>query len=116
MTETTLVKLLDAGFDKAEIMQLAGATANNDNVQAQTDVQQIVPTAEQPIETTQQTVTAVQQPEPTTQAQNTVTMTDAQFTQIMQKLNQNNAAVDLPPKYDVNQVLGEHFKELMIGG
>lgn len=114
MTEETLNKLLDAGFDKSEIMALAGQEAIK-TIETMTDAQPIVPIVEQPKESTPKEDAKPLEPE-RQPAQNTVTMSDAQFTQMMQALNQKNASVDVPPKYDIKNVLGEHFKDIMIGG
>lgn len=114
MTEATLNKLLDAGFEKSEIMALAGQEAIVTS-ETQKDAQQIVPTVVQPKESTQIPEAKTEDPE-RQPAQGTVTLSDAQFTQMMQQLNQQNASVDIPPKYDIKNVLGEHFKDIMIGG
>lgn len=113
MTTQEIMALVNAGFTKADIMQLAGAGAKTD-AESQTEAQQIVPTVAQPIENTQ---TEVATPIPEQQkAKDTVTMSDAQFTQLMQTINSNGASLDVPPKYDIKNVLGEHFKDIMIGG
>ena len=39
-----------------------------------------------------------------------VTFSDEQFQALLQKLNMQNANVDLPPKKDVSFILGEHFR------
>lgn len=117
MTEQTLMRLLDAGFEKSEIMQLAGVNTTPVSQTVQTEGAQIVPDPEPTNETTNIN-NVVTQPElqTPTPKQSTVTMSDAQFTQLMQSINQTGASIDVPPKYDIKNVLGEHFKDLMIGG
>lgn len=112
MTEQTLMRLLDAGFDKSEIMSLAGLPASTQTEQTQAVVP-VVPTVPTPEPKQVENDAAVI---PEAQTTNTVTMSDAQFTQLMQQLNNNNASIDVPPKHDIKNVLGEHFKDLMIGG
>lgn len=117
MTTQEIFKLVDAGFTKDDIMVLAGSAAQTVQEKAQaTESTQSVPiVSTNAVE--QNNATAAQSvPEKQTPAQNTVTMSDAQFNQLMQKLNTDNASIDIPPKYDIKNVLGEHFKDLMIGG
>lgn len=102
MDAKTILKLVDAGFTKAEIMELTGAKAA-DKVP---DPKPETPKPETPPE----------DPKPETPpAPAGVTMSDEQFNTLIQKLNVGNASIDVPPEMDVTEKLGEHFKELMIG-
>ena len=46
---------------------------------------------------------------------NGVSMSNAQFTALLQSINAGNASIDLPPTYDINNVLADHYKTLMVG-
>ena len=49
------------------------------------------------------------------QTDNGVSMSNAQFTALLQSINAGNASIDLPPTYDINNVLADHYKTLMVG-
>ena len=49
------------------------------------------------------------------QTDNSVSMSNAQFTALLQSINAGNASIDLPPTYDINNVLADHYKTLMVG-
>ena len=44
-----------------------------------------------------------------------VSMTDEQFTALLQKMNVNSAGIDVPPTYDLKKVLADHYTEVMVG-
>ena len=93
ITISDIVALSNAGFSKAEILALT----------AQPTVAQ--PTVAQP---------TVAQPT-VAQTDNGVSMSNAQFTALLQSINAGNASIDLPPTYDINNVLADHYKVLMVG-
>ena len=85
ITINDIVALSNAGFSKAEILALTA----------------------QP--------TAPVQPTAPAQTDNGVSMSNAQFTALLQSINAGNASIDLPPSYDINNVLADHYKTLMVG-
>ena len=107
ITINDIVALSNAGFSKAEILALTAQAHPTAQVQ---------PTAQtQP--TVAQTQPTVAQTQPTAQGQtdNGVSMSNAQFTALLQSINAGNASIDLPPTYDINNVLADHYKTLMVG-
>ena len=88
ITINDIVALSNAGFSKAEILALTAQ-----------------PTVAQPT-VAQHTVA---------QTDNGVSMSNAQFTALLQSINAGNASIDLPPTYDINNVLADHYKTLMVG-
>ena len=103
MDAKQILKLVDAGFTKAEIFELAGKQAP-DNVP---DPKPETPPAPDP---------KPEDPKPETPpAPVGVTMSDDQFKTLLQQLNVQGASLDVPPEMDMSQKLGEHFKDLMIG-
>lgn len=103
MDAKTILKLVDAGFTKADILELSGAKAP-DHVPD--------PQPETPKPETQ----PAPDPKPETQPQlQGVTMSDDQFRTLLQQLNVQGASMDVPPEVDLSAKLGEHFKDLMIG-
>ena len=101
ITINDIVALSNAGFSKAEILALT----------AQPTVAQ--PTVVQP--TAQPTVAQPTVVQPTAQPGNGVSMSNEQFTALLQSINAGNASIDLPPTYDINNVLADHYKALMVG-
>ena len=89
ITINDIVALSNAGFSKAEILALTAQ-----------------PTVAQP---------TVAQPTAPAQTDNGVSMSNAQFTALLQSINAGNASIDLPPTYDINNVLADHYKTLMVG-
>ena len=53
--------------------------------------------------------------QPTVAQQNGVAMSNEQFTALLQSINAGSASIDLPPTYDINKVLADHYKTLMVG-
>lgn len=102
MDAKQILKLVDAGFTKAEIFELAGKQAP-DKVP---DPKPETPPAPE----------KVPDPKPETPPTSSgVTMSDDQFKTLLQQLNVQGASLDVPPEMDMSQKLGEHFKDLMIG-
>ena len=118
ITINDIVALSNAGFSKAEILALTVQPTVAQPTVAQPAVAQ--PSVEQP--TVAQPAVAqptVAQPAvaQTTVAQTDkgVSMSNAQFTALLQSINAGNASIDLPPTYDINNVLADHYKTLMVG-
>ena len=57
----------------------------------------------------------VAQPTVAQPTDNGVSMSNEQFTALLQSINAGNASIDLPPTYDINNVLADHYKTLMVG-
>ena len=105
MTANEVLKLIDAGFTKEDILRL------------DVDVK-VVPTETPTTEIEGDKVTKpVETPEvktePTTPSG--VTLSDDQFTKLLQQLNVGGASLDVPPETDIKSKLAEHFKEVTIG-
>ena len=144
ITINDIVALSNAGFSKAEILALtaqptvaqptvaqptvaqptvAQPTVAQPTVAQPTVAQPTVaqPTVAQPT-VAQPTVaqpTVVQptvaQPTVAQTTDNGVSMSNEQFTALLQSINAGNASIDLPPTYDINNVLADHYKTLMVG-
>lgn len=127
MTIDQLVALTQAGFTKSDILAMT---------QAQTPAQpqpQPAPTQQAPTpapaQPQPQPIPAQPQPQPAqtqqaptqaptqapAQPQNQVSMSQDQFNQLLQKLNVGQASIDVPPKYNLDQVMEAHFSELVYG-
>ena len=104
ITINDIVALSNAGFSKAEILALTAQPTVEQPTLAQPTVAQ--PTVAQP---------TVAQPTAPVQTDNGVSMSNAQFTALLQSINAGNASIDLPPTYDINNVLADHYKTLMVG-
>ena len=114
ITINDIVALSNAGFSKAEILALTAQPTVAQPTVAQPTVAQ--PTVAQPT-VAQPTVAqpTVAQPTAPVQTDNGVSMSNAQFTALLQSINAGNASIDLPPTYDINNVLADHYKTLMVG-
>ena len=114
ITINDIVALSNAGFSKAEILALTAQPTVEQPTLAQPTVAQ--PTVAQPT-VAQPTVAqpTVAQPTAPVQTDNGVSMSNAQFTALLQSINAGNASIDLPPTYDINNVLADHYKTLMVG-
>ena len=98
ITINDIVALSNAGFSKAEILALTAQPTVAQPTVAQPTVAQ--PTVAQPT---------------VAQTGNGVSMSNEQFTALLQSINAGNASIDLPPTYDINNVLADHYKMLMVG-
>lgn len=111
-----LMKLVNAGFTKEEILTITGnptpteqvtEVAVEDNVEpniVENKVEEIKETKETPKSTPQ-----------TTNVNFAPMMTDAQIEKLAQMLNRGNASIDMPTPRDTDKILGEHFSNLMNG-
>lgn len=105
MLAKDIIKLIDAGFTKDEIMKLDA------------DVK-IVPDQE-PAEAPE-AVKEFEAPKPAPEVKPAepsggVTLSDDQFTKLLQQLNVKGATLDVPPESDLATKLGDHFKDVIIG-
>lgn len=112
MDLNNVIALCNAGFSKEEILALTSAPGETPKAEPKEEKVTI------PTETTKEEVLPIPVPS-TKEAQpasdKNVTLSNDQFTQLIQSLNQSGASVDVPPKYDINQTLAEHYKSLMNG-
>lgn len=104
MTANEVLKLIDAGFTKEDILRL---DADVKVVPTETPAPEIE-TVDTKIADTPDVKT-----EPTTPSG--VTLSDDQFTKLLQQLNVGGASLDVPPETDIKSKLAEHFKEVTIG-
>ena len=125
ITINDIVALSNAGFSKAEILALTAQPTVAQPTVVQPTAQPTVaqptvaqPTVAQPTvvqPTAQPTVAQPTVVQPTAQPGNGVSMSNEQFTALLQSINAGNASIDLPPTYDINNVLADHYKALMVG-
>lgn len=102
MLAKDVLKLIDAGFTKDEIFALE--VRMPDRAGSETATPEDVPTPK-----------PVQEPETEPQQSVGVTLSDEQFTKLLQQLNRNGASLDVPPEADMSTKLGDHFKDILIG-
>ena len=102
-----ILKLIDAGFTKEDILRLdAYVTVVPDGSKAESAKK----TPEDP-----KTKTEPAKTDPEPQTPTGVTLSDAQFTKLLQQLNVHGASLDVPPEADLTKTLGEHFTDLLVG-
>lgn len=105
MTANEILKLIDAGFTKEDILKL---DADVKVVPTETPAPEIGEVEVKIAETPEVKTEPVAQP-------SGVTLSDDQFTKLLQQLNVNGASLDVPPESDIKTKLAEHFKEVTIG-
>lgn len=101
MLAKEIIKLIDAGFTKDEIMKLDAGV-------------KIVPDQE-PAEAVKEVEAPKPAPEVKPAEPSGVTLSDDQFTKLLQQLNIKGATLDVPPESDLATKLGDHFKDVIIG-
>ena len=104
MTANEVLKLIDAGFTKEDILKL---DADAPVVPTETPAPK-PPAEDKPAETPEVKAEPVAQP-------SGVILSDDQFTKLLQQLNVKGASLDVPPETDIKTKLAEHFKEVTIG-
>lgn len=105
MTTNDILKLIDAGFNKEEILRLDGSA---ESVPPPTS--EVI--SEQPKTEPEPKPEESKPAEPQTSG---VTLSNDQFKTLLQQLNVNGASLDVPPEVDMKAKLAEHFKEVTIG-
>jgi len=105
MTANDILKLIDAGFTKDDILKL---DADVKVVPTETPAPEIEAAKVKTSESPEVKVEPVAQP-------SGVTLSDDQFTKLLQQLNVKGASLDVPPESDIKTKLAEHFKEVTIG-
>ena len=103
MTAKEILKLIDAGFTKQDIMTLEGSKIVPDPKPEEQKVPEVKP---EPVTKTEPKAPA---------APVGVTLSDDQFTKLLQQLNVSGASLDVPPESDMASKLGDHFKDILIG-
>lgn len=103
MTAKEILKLIDAGFTKQDIMTLEGSKIVPDPKPEEKKAPEVKPEPE-----------AKSEPKAPA-APVGVTLSDDQFTKLLQQLNVNGASLDVPPESDMASKLGDHFKDVLIG-
>ena len=107
MTATEVLKLIDAGFTRDDILKLDA------DVKIVPDPKQ-QPTAPEANKEEPKPAPAPDKEQPAV-IPNGVTLSDDQFKKLLQQLNVQGASLDVPPEQDMTAKLGEHFKDLMVG-
>ena len=106
MTAKEILKLIDAGFTKQDIMTLEGSKIVPDPKPEEKKAPEVKPEPE----------TKPEPEEPKALAAPVgVTLSDDQFTKLLQQLNVSGASLDVPPESDMATKLGDHFKDILIG-
>lgn len=105
MTAQEIIKLIDAGFTKDEIFKLDADVKVVPGSKIAEGKKETVPEDPKPAD-------PKTDPAP---APSGITLSDDQFTKLMQQLNVNGASLDVPPETDIATKLGDHFKDLMVG-
>ena len=106
MTKAEIMKLVDAGFTKDDIFKLSG-----DQFVPEQKPDNMKKKDPEPEKKTQE---PDNKPDPSPAPQG-VTLSDDQFTKLLQQLNVGGASLDIPPENDMATKLGEHFKDITIG-
>lgn len=104
-----IMALVNAGFTKADIMALTTGKASP--VKAEPAKASEPEKASDPVSKPE--AEAAKAPDPIPNPG--VTLTEDQFTKLLQRLNVNGASIDVPKEVDISAKLGDHFKELLIG-
>ena len=105
MTANEILKLIDAGFTKDDILKLDADAPVVPTEKPAPESGEVEPKT---TETPEVKVEPVAQP-------SGVTLSDDQFTKLLQQLNVKGASLDVPPETDIKTKLAEHFKEVTIG-
>lgn len=108
MTTNDILKLIDAGFTKAEIAKLDPSLQFVPEQQPEHAKQD--PKEQSKAEPKQEPA-----PDPVQPTSSNVVLSDDQFTKLLQQLNVQGASLDVPPEQDMATKLGEHFKDLIVG-
>lgn len=101
MTTNDILKLIDAGFTRDEILEFSK------------EAEGVPPKAPEKTIPEEKPKTPVPDPKPETPSG--VTLSDDQFKTLLQQLNVKGASLDVPPESDIKSKLAEHFKEVTIG-
>lgn len=102
MSAEDILKLVKAGYTRAEIDAMgAEAPSNEANMENNID--------EADNKHPDQKEASASQPA------HGINMSEEQFTKLMQSINLNNATADIPPNKDINSILGDHYKSLILG-
>lgn len=116
MTANEVLKLIDAGFTKEEILKLdvKGVPTETSATGTQVEAKSAETSATGTQAEAKSAATSEVKKEPATQTSG-VTLSDDQFTKLLQQLNVKGASLDVPPETDFKSKLAEHFKEVTIG-
>lgn len=102
-----ILELTRAGFSKEEILAMASAKPAEKPTEQPTK-QPAEPVAKTPEAQPEEDKSKGKEPEQT----QSVTMSNEQFTQLLQKLNLQGASIDVPEKKSPESILGDHFRGL----
>lgn len=118
MTIDELMKLVNAGFTKAEIMALGGniEEAPKGNESNPTGLPRKPSSPDLIRDFKEEESPKEEEPPKATNVNFAPMMTDAQIEKLAQMLNRGNASIDLPKQKSANEILSEHFISLMNGG
>lgn len=104
-----ILELTRAGFTKEEILAMSSAQKKPEEPGADTTKKQPAEQAAKvPEAQPEKNDSEGKEPEQT----QSVTMSNEQFTQLLQKLNLQGATIDVPEKKSPESILGDHFRGL----
>lgn len=106
MTTTEVLKLIDAGFTRDEILGLESSAAAVPATAPEEIVKEVIDNAP---------AAPSLAPDQKPNTPSGVTLSDDQFKTLLQQLNVKGASLDVPPESDIKTKLAEHFKEITIG-
>lgn len=117
MSMDELMKLVNAGFTKTEILAITGNTPT----ETATESTVIEEKAVEEVKEDEPVIDDIKSEEPkestplATNVNFAPMMTDAQIEKLAQMLNRGTATIDLPQPRNIDESLSEHFKNLMLG-
>lgn len=119
MNINDVMSLVKAGFTKEEILTLSGATPSpvgkSSEVKAiEPEVKPVEDIAEVKKEEVPEPATVTPQPQPAN-VNFAPMMTDAQIEKLAQMLNRGSASIDMPQPRQTEEILSEHFANIMLG-
>lgn len=103
MNVETIVTLLNAGYTKDEISKMGNSRPETASEQKATEQKASTP------ETSEQTSKAAEQ---TTKS---LVMTPEDLEKLAQMIRAGSAEIDLPAKVSIDEKLGEHLKDILLG-
>lgn len=116
MTVNEVMKLVDAGFTKEEILAMTGNPTPTEQVTQKAVEEDVAPgIVENKAEEVKKTEETPKSTPQTTNVNFAPMMTDAQVEKLAQMLNRGTATIDVPTPRDTDKLLGEHFTNLMNG-
>lgn len=113
MNVETIVTLLNAGYTKDEISKMENSRPETASEQKATEQKASTPeTSEQTSKAAEQTTGTTSKMEETTKS---LVMTPEDLEKLAQMIRAGSAEIDLPAKVSIDEKLGEHLKDILLG-